>query len=192
MDEAELIQRFQNDRDLSAAEALLTGYENRLYQYLYRVLGHRQDAEDALSETFGKALRGLEKYEERCQFKSWIFRIAHHEAINVIRRRERVVVQEEPAKILEESGAGGGVGGEARFLERLMTKERLEQLRRAIPRLPVAEREVLLLRMKSELSFKEIAEVTDSPLNTVLGRMHNAKKRLRELILEQEAEEIRV
>lgn len=186
MDEAELIQRFKDDRDLSAAAELLTSYEKRLYQYLYRVLGHRQDAEDALAETFGKALRGLEGYEERRQFKSWIFRIAHHEAINVIRRRERVVVQEEPERNLEDGTSGDGIGGEARFLERLMTKERMEQLRRAIPRLPVAEREVLLLRMKSELSFKEIAEVTDSPLNTVLGRMHNAKKRLRELIVEAE------
>jgi len=181
VDEARLIKNLRDDNDRDSARALLQSYEQPLFHYIYRMLGHHQDAEDALSETFTKVLRGLlsERYQEQQQFKAWIYRIARNEAINIIRRRERTTVQEDPAEHVPDPSPASAVA------EAVMNVELKKLLWDAIATLPTGEREVLVLRLKSDLSFREIAEITGSALNTVLGRMHNAKKRLRNFMLEE-------
>lgn|GEM_PF-3636678 len=101
--------------------------------------------------------------------------------VNTIRLRKRLIVHAEPEELAAELLR---VESSVQDLE---ARERLARLDRAIAKLPSLERQVVVLRMRQELSFKQIAEVMDTPLGTVLSRMHLAKKRLK-LAMETEYE----
>ncbi|MDB4703438.1 RNA polymerase sigma factor [bacterium] len=167
-----LVQRYLSQGDIAAVRELLGNYEEGLYGYLWHMLKHQQDCEDALQDTFRKALEALPYYREEKHFKSWLFRIGHNTGIEFIRRRKRIL--EMPEK-LEDQMIVPSSGPR----ESLIQRELIEELHDAIANLPLLERAVVLLRLEEELSFKEIAKVVDAPLGTVLARMHQAKKRLR-------------
>lgn len=171
----QLIARFQGQNDLTAVEVLLRRYQDQVFGFLMTMLKETHDAEDVLQETFVRAIRGLASYREQQHFRAWIFRIARNEAVTLIRKRSRVTVQEDPYR---DSGACEA-DSSALPVEVMEKREVVERLRLAVGQLPEAEREVVLLRLKSGVSFKEIAKITGASLNTVLGRMHNAKKRLK-------------
>ena len=86
-----LIQRYLSQGDIAAVRDLLHNYEEGLYGYLWHMLKHQQDCEDALQDTFRKALEALPTYREERHFKSWLFRIGHNTGIEIIRRRKRIV-----------------------------------------------------------------------------------------------------
>ncbi|MDA7617676.1 sigma-70 family RNA polymerase sigma factor [Verrucomicrobia bacterium] len=167
-----LIQRYLSHGDSGAARDLFRNYEEGLYGYLWQMLKHQQDCEDALQDTFRKALEALPTYREESHFKSWLFRIGHNTGIEIIRRRKRIVEMPEALEAHLDAPSSGP-------REFLIQREREEELQDAIAALPQSERAVVLLRLQEELSFKEIAQVLDAPIGTVLARMHKAKKRLR-------------
>ncbi len=167
-----LIQRYLSHGDLGAARDLFSYYEEGLYRYLWQMLKHQQDCEDALQDTFRKALEALPGYREESHFKSWLFRIGHNTGIEIIRRRKRIVEMPEALEGQLDAPSSGP-------RESLIQREREDELHYAIAVLPQPERAVVLLRLQEELSFKEIAQVVGAPLGTVLARMHKAKKRLR-------------
>lgn len=175
--DGELIRKYLETKDVSHVRVLFERYESQLLGYLIRLLQNRHDAEDALQEAFCKALRALPDYRESNQFKSWIYRIAHNEAMNILRSRGKVELQAEPIES-EVSGYANDATVE------MIQREDLEQLEQAIAELPDAERRVVIMRMKSGLAFKEIAVIEGCSINTVLGRMHNAKGRLSEKLRE--------
>ena len=167
-----LIERYLSQGDIPAVRNLLRNYEESLYRYLWHMLKHQQDCEDALQDTFRKALEALPTYREESHFKSWLFRIGHNTGIEIIRRRKRI---EEMPETLEDQVFAQSLGPRESLIEREIT----EELHDAIANLPHSERSVVLLRLEEELSFKEIAQVVDAPLGTVLARMHRAKERIR-------------
>ena len=176
MNDHTLISRFRESGDRTAITELFGRYQTDLFNFIWQMLRQTQDAEDAMQETLIKAMRALPRYREENHFKSWLFRIAHHEVINTIRRRQRVELHEEPP------GANRAETGNPFGARRLEGQERVSALQQAIEQLPDLERQVVLLRMQQELSFKQIAEVIDAPIGTVLGRMHHAKQRLKKAL----------
>ena len=167
-----LIQRYLSQGDIGAVRDLFCNYEKGLYGYLWQMLKHQQDCEDALQDTFRKALEALPAYREENHFKSWLFRIGHNTGVEIIRRRKRTV---EMPDTLEDHLDAPSPGPH----ESLIQRERKDELHDAIAALPESERAVVLLRLQEELSFKEIAQIVDAPLGTVLARMHKAKQRLK-------------
>ncbi len=153
---------------------LLRQWNDPVFGFLLRSLRNRADAEDAAQETFVRIVKGLPKYEHRGRFRAWLFQIARNQAAATAKRRKRIGERElgtEPEQL------GALASEEDGDLEDV---ERSALLRRAIEGLPEAEREVVLLRLDEDLKFREIAVRTGAPLNTVLGRMRNATRRLRE------------
>lgn len=167
-----LIQRYLSQGDIGAVRDLLRHYEEGLYGYLWQMLKNQHDSEDALQDTFRKALEALPAYREESHFKSWLFRIGHNTGIEIIRRRQRIGEMPEALEGHLDAPSSGP-------REALIQRERADELHDAIAALPQPERAVVLLRLQEELSFKEIAQVLNAPLGTVLARMHKAKKRLR-------------
>lgn len=170
------IQRYLRDGCRSSAEALLSPYQQPLFNYLLGTLRHRQDAEDALQETFLKALRGLPRYEHRGHFKAWLFQIAHNVAYSEFRSQGRAPPRADESELENQAGTVRGPSDE------LAGRESVAAIEQALAELPAAQREVVLLRLRSGLTFREIAEALDIPLNTALGRMHQAKANLRHLL----------
>ena len=135
-----------------------------LLRYLARRFGH-QGADDLLQETFVQALRKRQRMGETVSPRAWLFGVARHVGISALRRRK--VMAELPE------------GFAARDSE---ADERLDEMRRAIAKLPEEMRETLELRLADDLSYEEIAAVLEIPVGTVRSRLHNAVKKLREEI----------
>ena len=159
-----------------AMHSLLVPWNDAVFGFLLSLLRHRADAEDAAQETFIRIVRGLPAYEHRGEFRAWIFRIARNQAALTANRRRRV----EGRECGVEPEALAALSATEENASPLEQAERAAEIRRAVAALPAVEREVVELRLDEDLKFREIAERTGAPLNTVLGRMHNAIRRLRE------------
>ena len=168
----QLIARCGNG-DEQAFEMLYQRYRRQLYSYLNKLVpGQSALADDLYQQTWIKLLKSLPRYRHQGKFLSWVFRVAHNLAIDHFRRESKqqfVVVDEQlpdPTPI---------------SWDKIDTEGLYERLGRAIQELPADQREVVLLRQQ-EISFKEIAEIQDASINTVLGRMHYAIKKLRSML----------
>lgn len=191
---AALIERGKR-RDPAAFDVLVEAYSGRLYGYVYRLTGLREDAEDLVQEVFVRLVRMLPDYEHDGRFEGWLFRIATNLARDRLRRRKRT----QPAGSLDTFEAGDGEQAAESFDPAdaagpppdgaLELREDADALQSAIARLPAAEREVVMLRHFSELSFAEIAELMGTPLGTALARAHRGLNKLRTWM--READECR-
>lgn len=183
----ELMKRYQHG-DAGAMNALIDRHDRQLYGFLYRSLGSREKAEDAYQEVFLKVVRSASGYQPTARFAAWLYTIARHVVIDMARRDK----YRETESLDAEAFSDGEVArvemtpGEDPDPEAELTGYELQDtLERAIGLLPDEQREVFLLRERTGLSFKEIAELTATPLNTVKTRMHYALNRLRKVLSEQ-------
>ncbi len=185
---ADVIERAQR-REPAAFEALIEAYSHRLYGFLYRLTGHRDDADDLLQEVFVRVVRMIDKYEHGGRFEPWLFRIAMNLARDRVRR-----ARASPVRLLEEHASSdpGDRGGD--WLdqvgpdrtpgpdEAIELADQVDRLQQALGKLGQAEREVVMLRHFSGMSFNEIAELMNTPLGTALTRAHRGLKRLRQIM----------
>ena len=175
-----LFCRYRDRGDVSAFDRLLKEYEGALYSYLMRFLRTPADAEDAFQEVWLKVIRKADSYDERGQFSSWLYRIAHNHSLDVLRRRGRMVELDDDTAQGEPALWSDGLCdlGKSPF-EVLEERELLDHLDEAVAGLSPAIREVFLLRTSANLSFREIGEILGCPLGTVLGRMRQAVLKIR-------------
>ena len=141
-----LVNRAKNG-DERAFAAIYDRYHQDLFRYCQAILGNSQDAQDALQNTMVKALRGLPGEQRDIKLKPWLYRVAHNEAIELLRRR-RQVVQFDPETALAIE-AGPHQCAEAH--------ERLRLLISDLAELPERQRSALVMRELSDLSFEEIS-----------------------------------
>ena len=182
MDQTSLERILERARrhDPAALAALVDAYSDRLYGLLYRLTSSRETAEDLLQETFLRVVRMIDRYDPSGRFEAWLFRIAANLARDHARQRRRRGTPAALDTVVEPPGgtpamAAPGVSP----AEHLLQGELQERLAVALARLSVADREILLLRHYSELSFREIADLLEVPLGTALARAHRALQRLR-------------
>lgn len=190
MDQAHLdeLLRRASRRDPAALGELVELYSPRVFGLLYRLTGVRDVAEDLLQETFLRLVRTIERYEHAGKFEAWLFRIA----ANLARDRARKLGRRGATSSLD----GGWDTQEPRGSEpatsddgpsmQLMRNEAGTRLAACLEQLSDAEREIILLRHYSELSFREIADLLGVPLGTALARAHRALKRLRGLLRDED------
>lgn len=169
----------------SALEVLYRRYERKVYTYILLMVRKPQLAEDILQETFIKAIKSVKegKYSETNRFGSWLMRIAHNLVIDQFRQNKqyRVVSNNDfPMDIFSTPRFA-----EATVEQRLVYERVLFEVRALIDFLPDDQREVVMLRFYGDLSFKEIAEITNVSINTALGRMRYALINLRKMVKEK-------
>lgn len=170
--------------DRAAISQLIDRHTHRVRDYIRMMVKDNDVADDILQETFIKAVRVIDegRYADTGKFLSWILRIAHNQVIDHFRSQKN-------AKTVSESDAGYNMLGTLRFAERtvedaMISSQIEEDVRRLIERLPAEQREVVVMRYYSGLSFQEIADQTDVSINTALGRMRYALINLRKMIKE--------
>ena len=171
MFESQLIDKCKAN-DGEAFRQLMKLYQNKLYGYLYRYSDCEDESDELFQETLIKVWNGIRKYNNQNKFSSWLFTIAHNVAMDSLRSKNR-------RKILVSID---NVNEKSRFPlqdEQIIQKEEIEKINRSILNLSFKQKEVFLLRQNGELSFKEIAEVTNQPINTVLSHMRYAIKKIR-------------
>ena len=181
---ASVIERAQQ-LEPEAYDALVDAYGQRLFGFLFRMTRSREDAEDLLQDVFLRVVRMLPGYAHAGRFESWLFRIAANLARDRIRRvrRSPKIVSLSPGT--DDSGESGWECADPSSIEvdqSLVLREQTDRLNAALVDIPAAEREVIMLRHYSGLSFAEIAEVMETPLGTALARAHRGLAKLRRIM----------
>ena len=171
--------------DAAAMEALYLRYRQSVYSWLLRMTGDAAEAEDIYQDVWLKVIRHAADYRSG-SFRAWLWQIVRNKATDRMRKMS-------PSLILDSPISAEGEGEETivdqlsddRAADALMQIEEVERQRvvcEAIEALPMAQREVVLLRINGELSFKEIADMLAAPMGTVLARMHKAVKSLKDTL----------
>lgn len=170
-------------RDPQALTALVDAYSSRVFGLLYRLTGSREVAEDLTQETFLRVVRTIAEYEHSGKFEVWLFRIAGNLARDLHRQHKR----RGPTASLDAADDCGDFDvvapGESvadSLGQSLVNAEQEMRLRECLERMPEPDREIVLLRHFSELSFREIAVMLGVPLGTALARGHRALARLKQ------------
>lgn len=162
--------------DVDAFPVLYRRHRNRLYGFLLRSLGQRDQADDCFQEVWSRVIDARHRYRPDARFGTWLLQIAHHLLIDRHRRQRPHVPLD--AEALPDTG-----GDEGNRPERLLDRfQRSRRLRQAIAALPLQQRQAILLRLDQELALEEIAAVTGVGRETVKSRLRYAMAKLREAL----------
>ncbi len=171
-------------------DSLLKRYEAKLFNYIYRLIGQRQEAENIFQDVFSRVINHMAAYQKNGKFGAWIFKIALNLCRDNLRKRKKMIT-------ISLNQQFGSTDSQDCSLENLIASDApsssnevhaahmQEILQETISCLPDKQREVLTLRIYGKLSFKEISEILHCSINTALARMHYALKYLREKLKEK-------
>ncbi len=182
--DAKLIHFFLEGRE-DALQTLILRHKDRIYTAIFMLVRDRYLAEDLFQETFLKIIRTMRegRYSEQGKFLPWAIRVAHNLCMDYFRRvRQHVAITLPDGRDIAALISYAHESPEA-ALERRQTHTRVREL---IATLPEEQREVIVLRMYGNLSFKEISRLTNVSINTALGRMRYGLINLRRLIAEKQ------
>lgn len=176
-DEELILAYLEGDSD--SFTVLYERYKRPLYAYLNRMLGNHAQSDDVFQQTWLRVVRRLGEYESKQKFFAWLTMIAHNLAIDQFRREKKSA----ELPLDDENVAVSEPVTHTEPWMRMHNRELGKALREAAEGLAEEQKEVFLLRQEG-LSFKEIAEVQNCSINTVLGRMQYAVKNLRKRLNE--------
>lgn len=182
MNDVDLIHQYVAGDD-KAFEKLLLKYKNKVYTSIFLIIKDHEISDDIFQETFIKVIDKLkqEKYNEEGKFLPWVLRISHNLCMDYFRKnqKERIVSNDNPEyDIMDNLTLDDHNSRE----EELIEAESQIDVAKYIDLLPDEQKEVIMLRHYYDYSFKEIAEMTGTNINTSLGRMRYALINLRKLI----------
>lgn len=186
-DDAELMAAYVRG-DVSAMDALVARYRQPLFAWFLGMTGNRAVAEDLFQDCWYRVIRSAERFSD-ISFKAWLWRIARNLTIDLHRKKKPDASLDVP---LDADGEGDGAtlgdlipsaahtpGEQAELADMRL------RVRRAVASLTPGQREVFLMRTEAGLPFNEIAGQLGIPLNTALGRMHDALGKLKRLVNEE-------
>ncbi len=167
--------------DESSLSILISRHKQRIYSFIYSKVLDRDITEDVFQDTFIKVINTLKrgKYNEEGKFLPWVMRIAHNLVIDHFRKNNRMPKFDNAGEfsifsVLSDNDLNA---------EKKIIKNQVENdVRRLIEELPTDQKEVLVMRMYKDMSFKEISERTGVSINTALGRMRYALINMRKII----------
>jgi len=167
-----------------ALEILVLRHKSRVYNFIYSKVLDGDLSEDIFQDTFIKVIRTLRKgtYNEEGKFLPWLMRIAHNLIIDHFRKSNRMPKFESKDKEFDIFSMLKDTGRNAE--KQLIIDQISVDVRRLVDELPVDQKEVVIMRLYKDMSFKEIAENTNVSINTALGRMRYAIINLRRLVVE--------
>ncbi len=180
----ELVGSYLNGNPTSV-EKLINRHQGRVFAYILMLVKDRQLADDIFQDTFIKVIKTLKSgsYKEEGKFIQWTMRIAHNLIIDHFRKSKRLPVVDnnnDNYDLMDNLTMA-----DASIEEQMITNQIHDDLRKLIEFLPDEQREVLYLRLYAEMSFKDIADLTNVSINTALGRMRYALINMRKMIKEK-------
>lgn len=181
--DTQLINVFQSG-DVNALEVLIHRYKDKIYTSILFLVKDKYLAEDLFQEVFIKVIDTLRgnRYNEEGKFLPWALRIAHNLCVDYFRKIKRThFVASDERDVFESIGAIGDAAD-----SKLVQSQTHDKIRRMLDLLPEEQREVIVLRHFAGMSFKEIADVTNSSINTALGRMRYGLINLRRMMVEKQ------
>lgn len=167
--------------DEQALAVLVERHQSKIYGFIYSKVPDRDVCDDVFQDTFIKVIKTLKSnsYNEEGKFLPWVMRIAHNLVVDHFRRNKKMPMQRDT----EEYSIFNFISDSSKNIENQIITEQVEgDVRRLLEELPADQKEVLIMRMYQDMSFKEIADSTGVSINTALGRMRYALMNLRKVI----------
>ena len=181
----ELVTAYLENDDEQAFRRLVERHQDRIFGYLMGMVKDRAVANDLFQETFERVIKAMQgqrgSYDPQGQWLSWVMSIARNAAIDHTRRQKKwtdVPQDENDGRSFWDTLEDDSPYAD----EQLHRAEQREWLDEHIEQLAPEQKEVLLLRQETDLTFREIAELQDVSINTALGRMRYALKNLRKMM----------
>ncbi|QIJ89429.1 RNA polymerase ECF-type sigma factor [Mesoflavibacter sp. HG96] len=181
MEVKEAIQKAKNN-DQKAFKYLLNTYWDQVYGFQLKRVENENDAEDITIQTFSKAFDKIDTFNDNYTFSTWLITISKNIHIDIVRKEKHSIKQaltrtdDEVYQVLDESPSAE---------DKLITEQNLAQLLKDIKKLKMHYQEVINLRYFQELSYKDISEHLNEPINNVKVKLLRAKKLLAEIIQKQ-------
>ena len=173
------------DGNQKSLEKLINKYRPKIFNFIQSKVSNRDISEDIFQETFIKVIDTLKRglYNEQGKFISWVMRIAHNLIVDHFRKSSRIKF----FKSRDDFDVFKLISDDIPNIENTIINEQVNiDLNKMILELPYDQREVIEMRLFREMSFKEIAELTNVSINTALGRMRYAIINLRKLVSENQ------
>lgn len=181
MDDRQLIDACREGRTEAFGE-LVRRHQGRLYNTVYRLLAHAEDAQDVLQEAFLNAYQSLDSFKGDAQFFTWLYRIAVNAAIS-LKRKQRVALrlasEHADGTAVAEPADGSEFSQPGLALEKADDERRMQEV---LNRLSVEHRVVLVLKEIDGLRYEDIARILCVPIGTVRSRLFRARMELRGLL----------
>lgn len=165
----------------NALATLIKRHESKIYGFIYSKIADRDISNDIFQDTFIKVIKTLKSnsYNEEGKFLPWVMRISHNLIVDHFRKTKKMPMYRET----EEFSIFSIMSDDSLTIENKMIFDQVEvDLKKIIEELPSDQKEVLVMRMYQDMSFKEISELTGVSINTALGRMRYALMNLRKII----------
>jgi len=166
---AELVR----SEDQELFREIISRYKTKLANYLRKFISSPDELEDVLQDVFIKSFRNLFSFDTAKKFSPWIYRIAHNEAINHVKKRRHLSLDEHDWEIFDEKSD---------FKKDLDTEILRTQLQNALANIKEKYREPLILYYFEEKSYDEIAEIMQLPKNTIGTLLSRAKKQMQKYL----------
>ena len=180
----ELVRSYMNGNS-NAMNILVERYNDKIFTSIYLLVKDKYLAEDIFQDVFIRIIDTLKggRYTDEGKFLPWAMRIAHNMCVDHFRKVKRspsikTSDDHDIFEVLNFSEAGAD--------QKIMANQSHDKIRRMVDLLPEDQREVIILRNYADLSFKEIAELTNCSINTALGRMRYGLINLRKMMTEKQ------
>jgi RNA polymerase sigma-70 factor (ECF subfamily) len=178
--DALLVQNYVAGNE-NALATLIKRHESRIYGFIYSKISDRDISNDIFQDTFIKVIKTLKSnsYNEEGKFLPWVMRISHNLIIDHFRKNKKMPMFRET----EEFSIFSIMSDDSPTIENQLISDEVQlDIKKLIGELPADQKEVLVMRMYQDMSFKEISEITGVSINTSLGRMRYALMNLRKVI----------
>lgn len=181
--DAELIHSFLQGNE-QPLEVLINRYKDKIYTSIYMLVKDKFIAEDIFQDAFIKMIRTMRegRYSEQGKFLPWAIRVAHNLCMDHFRKVRHNI----PVTLPDGTDLAHIIGSAECATDIIERRQTHASVRQLIEELPEEQREVIVMRMYGDLSFKEIADITSVSINTALGRMRYGLLNLRRMIQERQ------
>jgi RNA polymerase sigma factor, sigma-70 family len=183
LSDKELVENYIKG-DLASFEQLISRHQSRIFTYILMLVKDKQLADDIFQDTFLKIIRTIKAgmYKDEGKFLQFAMRIAHNLVIDYFRKSKRIPTVDSSSE--DYNFIDNTPISDPSVEQAMITNQVYDDLKKMINFLPAEQREVLCMRMYSDMSFKDIAETTNVSINTALGRMRYALINLRKMLKE--------
>ncbi len=175
--------------DMNAYNQLVTRHQGKIYAMIRNMVKNDADAWDLSQDVFIKAWRALPQFEARSRFSTWLFRITHNLVYDWVRKRKIESSGEFNDEIFDRERIDSSAKTAPAYIESpddaLVNSELRQKISKALEKLSPEHREIVLLKDVQGLSYKEIADIMECTLGTVMSRLFYARQKLQTLLKDE-------
>lgn len=160
---------------------IVKDYEEKLSRYIKRFINNEEDIIDILQNVFVKTYQNLNDFNFEYKFNSWIYRIAHNETVNYLKKNKKIGISFIDIDLISNT-----LFAKESSDENILGKENKDKIEKVLDKLDIKYREILVLNFFEDMSYDEISDILKIPISTVGTRVRRAKEKLK---IELEKEE---